>query len=78
MLCDETTRPARSPVFRTLWYSTTATRTPLPWSSLPPVQLAWTAGPALDMVVAQVRSRPMLETPVAAASSSTRSAGVST
>src|SRR5215207_3075525 len=47
VLCDATTRPERSPLLRTLWYSTTATRTPDPWSSLPPVQLACTAGPAL-------------------------------
>src|SRR5687768_17486590 len=77
VLREATTRPERSPPVWTLWYSTTATRTPAPWSPPPLVQLACTAGPALDMVVAHVRSSPRLDTSGTAASSSTRSAGKS-
>ena len=72
------TWPARSPVFDTLWYSTTATRTPLPWSPLPPVQSAPNAGPADDMNVRHSCSSPRLSTSARAATASTPVDGMST
>src|SRR5688572_17881229 len=62
VLKDRTTCPLMSPVLRTFWYSTTATRIPLPWSPAPLVQFAPTVGPALDICVSHVPSRPMLIT----------------
>ncbi len=73
-----TTWPDRSPVLAALWYSSTPTRTPLPWSPLPVVQLAATVAPAEVIVSRHVPSSPRLSTSDRAARSSTDGAGRST
>ena len=65
-------------MFAVLWYSTTATRTPLPWSPLPLVQFAPTVVPADDMNVRHSCSRPRLRTSGRSATAATPAAGRST
>ena len=78
VLCDLTTLPVMSPPRRTLWYSTTATRTPLPPSPLPVVQLASTARRAVAIDGLQAPSRPRLTTSSRLAMPVTAPAGRST
>ncbi len=77
VLCDFTTLPVMSPPRRTLWYSTTATRTPLPPSPLLVVQLASTARLAVAIDGRQAPSRPRLTTSSRRARLATAEAGTS-
>ena len=79
VLCDLTTVPVMSPPRRTLWYSTTATRTPVAADRrCRVVQLASTARPAVDIDGLQAPSRPRLTTSSRLAMPATAAAGRST